>query len=236
MARLLDYPEGLGFTDLQFLSGPRAINASATESIAGFIQTTASPFGAWSFQVTFPPLQGVIARRHRGWIVGLQGGANATRFPFPDGDRMTPAEAGITGSVESQPWGNGESWSNGKGWRATYPLVALAAPAAMGDSVIELANTFWGWQLDVGSQIGLSPLYFGMHTVTEAIGDGRYRVWPPLRKAFDTDSYATLAPTLAVRLTGLDAANIQRDAQAAQNMTATFVEVFDYDVRDYFTE
>lgn len=236
MARLLDMPAGLGMTDLQFLSGPRVINATTTETLSAFVQTTASPFDALSFQVSFQPMQGALARRHRGWIRALHGGANATRFRLPDPDRMKPAEAGIAGEFGGRPWTNGKPWSNGQSWRASYPVVAVASSAVVGGSVVSLADSFWGHSLDIGDRFGFLPFHLGFYEVTEVIQPGKYRIWPPLRAAIDTDGYATLDPVLAVRLVGLDAASLQRDAQAAQNMTASFVEVFDYDVRTYFAD
>ncbi|MBN9069159.1 MAG: hypothetical protein J0H60_22625 [Rhizobiales bacterium] len=240
MARLLDWPRGLGVSDFQWLSGPRAINATTTETVQGVTQTVASPFGAWSFQVTFPPLWGARSRRHRGWIGALQGGANATRFPFIDGDRMLPAEAGVNIPRNDQEslasWENGRRWSNGRLWKGQYPLVPVTAAADLGGSQISLADAFWGRRLDIGDFVGFLPFHFGLYQITEVIVPGTYRIWPTLRAALTTDSFATLKPVMAVRLMGEGAAQVQRDVQAAQNMTASFIEIMDYDVRDYFAE
>lgn len=240
MARLLDWPLGLGISDFQWLSGPRAINATTTETIQGVTQTVASPFGAWSFQVTFPPLWGAKSRRHRGWIGALQGGANATRFTLIDGDRMRPAEAGVQISKSARasfvPWGNGARWSNGAQWSGSYPMVPVVAAAALGASQISLMDSLWGHKLDIGDFVGFMPFHFGLYQITEVIDLGMYRIWPTLRAPLTVDSFATLKPVMAVRLMGEGAAQVQRDAQAAQNQTASFIEVLDYDVRDYFAD
>jgi hypothetical protein len=240
MARLLDWPSGLGISSFQWLSGPRAINATSTETIKGITQTVASPFGAWSFQVTFPPLMRARSRRHRGWIGALQGGANATRFTFIDGDRIRPFETGVNiprdQRASKQDWSNAKRWSNGTQWKGDYALVSVAAAAAIGDSQVILAPDFWGHKLDLGDFIGFTPFHFGLYQISEVLDAGVYRIWPTLRAALTTSSFSTLKPVMAVRLMGEGAAQVQRDAQAAQNQTASFIEVFDYDVRDYFAD
>lgn len=72
--------------------------------------------------------------------------------------------------------------------------------------------------------------------VTEVIGLGTYRIWPPLRKALTTDDFATLKPVLAMRLESEEAATAARDASFISKATMTLVEVLDYDVRDYFVD
>lgn len=234
MARLLSYPVGLGITDLKMLSGPQAVGSGMSQSLSGSEQTFGSPFGAVKFSLTFQPMQGRLERHHRGWITALNGGANATRYTFIDGARRSPDEAAISGPFEGQAWSNGLPWSNGKNWGASYPSVAVAGLVALGGTVVPLSPEFWGHDLDIGDYVGFFPLYFGMHIVTEVLAPGRYRVWPPLRKALTTSDFCTLTPTLAVKLTGGDVATLGRDASAASGLTAEFTEVFDYDVKSYF--
>lgn len=234
MARLLSWPAGLGITNLEVLRGPQAVGSGKSQSLNGTEQTFGSPFGAIQLRVTFQPMQGRLERHHRGWITALHAGANATRFTFIDGARRGPDEAAISGPFEGQAWSNGMAWSNGRNWGASYPPVPVDAPTALGGTVITLSPDFWGHDLDIGDYVGFFPLYFGMHTVTEVLAPGRYRVWPPLRKALTTTDLCTLTPTLAVKLTGGEAATLGRDASAASGLTAEFTEVFDYDVRTYF--
>ena len=88
--------------------------------------------------------------------------------------------------------------------------------------------------LQVGDYLGFFPFHFGMYVVTEVIEPGTYRIWPPLRKALTTDDFATLDPTLAMRLESEDAATADRSLQVAEGASVTMVEVEDYNVREYF--
>lgn len=236
MARLLSWPIDLRIVRVERLKGPRSINSGSTEALDGGEQSFSSPFGALSLQITFQPLQGQIARRHRGWITALHGGANATRFTYVDADRMSPEEAGIVGDHGPQRWSNGQPWSNGQWWSPSYPTVNVAAATLLGGTTVTLDSAFWGHTLDMGDLIGFAPFHFGMYEVTEVLAPGQYRIWPPLRKAVSATDFCTLSPTLALRLVGIDGASVSREQPAAQGLTATFIETFDYDVRQYFTE
>jgi hypothetical protein len=240
MARLLSPPVGLFTTSIEPLSGPRAIGSSKSESIGNFTQTVASPTGAWRYQFSFPAMREGLFRRYRGWITALHGGANATRWHFFDPDMMTFKEAGVSASdfeiATGQPWSNNKPWANRENWAASRPNVAVAADADLDETVISLVDVWWGHRLDIGDEIGFFPFYFGKHMVTEVFEPGRYRVWPPLRKNISTGDFATLSATLAMRLESEDAANAGRGLSVADGLTVTMVEVFDYDVRDYFTE
>lgn len=240
MARLLNWPTGLGIRAWQPLSGPRAVGAGSSTSIGAFTQTVASVFGGWAYAFTFPVCKDQAARRLRGWVTGLHGGANATRVPFYDADGLTFAEAGVSYSDSlirfGNSWANGESWANGAGWAASLPVVAVSLAADKGATVISLADAFWGHALGDGDFLGFSPLHFGKYTVTEVIAPGVYRIWPPLRKAITPSDRATLNPVLAMRMTGEDAANLSRGLAHMDETTVTLFEVFDDDVRDYFAE
>ncbi|WP_379069380.1 hypothetical protein ACHMW4_03910 [Mesorhizobium sp. UC22_110] len=236
MARLLSWPVDLRVIRVERLKGPRSINSGITESLAGGEQTYSSPFGSISLQITFQPMQDRLARQHRGWISALHGGANATRFNYVDADRMEPVEAGIVGEYEPQRWSNGQPWSNGQWWKPSYPVVPVVSGAARGGTIVSLDNVFWGHALGMGDLVGFFPFHFGMYEITEVFEQGRYRIWPPLRKTISVDEFCTLSPTLALRLVGMDGATVYREQPAAQGLTATFIEAFDYDVREYFAD
>lgn len=238
MARLIDWPNGLPRNAWEPLSGPRTVGAGATESIGGYTQTVSSPFGLWRLRFQFANMRGQIARRYRGWVTALHGGANATRVPFCDWDGLSFPQMGVTTThqqwKQGQPWGNGEPWDNGQNWGSTPPQVAVVQPSSLGDTEIHLADAFWGHGLGMGDLIGFFPLHFGMYEITEVIAPGHYRIWPQLRKALTTDDKATLRPTLAMRLESEEAATAARDAFAIVNASVVLVEVFDYHVREYF--
>lgn len=240
MARLLSMPVGLYPSAAEPLSGPRAVGSAASTTIAGFVQTVASPFGGWRWQFSFPPSRDAKFRRYRGWITGLHAGANATRVPFGDPDMMSLLEAGVTAAPLQErfgmPWANDMPWANGANWSLTAPNVPVAAPAAFDASIVELADVAWGHRLGLGDYIGFFPFYFGMHTVTEVLDEGRYRIWPPLRKAMAVNDFATLYPTLAMKLESEGAASAARGLANAEPASVILAEVFDYDVRDYFTD
>src|SRR5690606_8356796 len=118
MARLIDWPNGLPWNAWEPLSGPRTVGAGATESIGGYTRTVSSPFGLWRLRFQFANMRGQIARRYRGWVTALHGGANATRVPFCDWDGLSFPQMGVTTThqqwKQGQPWGNGEPWDNGQ--------------------------------------------------------------------------------------------------------------------------
>lgn len=237
--RLISPPVGLGLTSIEPLSGPRAVSAGATQSIGNFVQTFGSPFGLWRFRFSFPAMHKSLFRRYRGWITALHGGANATRWSFFDPDMISFQEAGVEASnfeiATGKPWSNGQPWSNGENWKTSRPNVAIASAAARDATVVSLAFQWWGHRLGVGDYLGFFPFHFGMYEITEVVAPGQYRIWPPLRKAIGTSDFATLSPVLALRLESEDAATAGRGLVVADDLTATFVETFDYDVRQWFT-
>lgn len=239
MPRLVEMPLGLRVTMRAPLTGPRSAGGGATESLTGFAQTVASPFGLWRWQFSFTAMHKAEARRYRGFITSLHGGANATRVTFRDPDAMSFAEAGLTVTADQarngMTWSNGMPWSNGAGFRVTYPHVALAATAAQGDDTVELADEFWRDAIGVGDQIGFVPLYLGMHVVTEVIGGGAFRVWPPLRAGLTPANKATLEPVMVMRLESEASAGIARGISAMEAPTITLTEIEDADVRLFYT-
>lgn len=237
MARLIHWPRGLRANFREPLSGPRTVNSGVTTSVGNFVQTTGSPFGLWRWRFSFPPIRGQLFRRYRGWVTALHGGANATRVSFCDWDGLTARQSGINADrFGDVPWGNGQPWSNGENWQVTPPVVPVVSAAAKDDTIVSLGSAFWGHSLDIGDLLGFYPFNFGLYMVTEVIEPGTYRVWPPLRKEITPDDFATLRPTLAMRLESEDAANAPRGAAFADGLSVTLVEVLDYDVRDYFAD
>lgn len=239
MPRLIQFPAGLRVTARAPLTGPRSVSSSSSESFTGFTQTIASPYGAWRWQFTFAPMHKDEARRYRGFITALHGGANATRVTFRDPDVMSHAQAGLSVS-QSQihrgiPWSNSMPWSNGRNWAIGYPHVGVTAAASKGTDTVTLANQFWRASLGVGDQIGFGPFYFGLHVVTEVKGGGAFRIWPPLRKDIASGSYATLTPVMVMRLESESSAPIGRGISTMEAPTITLAEVLDEDVRAFYT-
>lgn len=239
--RLVSWPVGLRTVSREPLSGPRSVGPSSQQSVSGFVQTAAAPFGLWRYQFSFEPLKGKGFRSYRGWITSLHGGANATRVPFCDWDGLTYVQAGAHYTTQQiaagLPWSNERTWAGGETWAASRPHVQIAQSNYVGDTQIRLVDQYYGHSLDVGDQIGVFPLHFGKYMITEKLDvDGRYRIWPPLRKDVDTNHYATLTPVLAMRLESENAATAARGPARADNLVATFVEVPDYDVRAFFTD
>ena len=115
MARLLPFPEGNGVVSMTPVSGPNARNSGANTASDGSEQVFDHIGDVVALRLDFNAKIGTSARRERGWLTGLLGGANATRFQFIDADRMTLAEAGVSASG-AVTWSNGQSWSSGQGW------------------------------------------------------------------------------------------------------------------------
>lgn len=240
MARLVSWPVGLPSNGKEPLSGPRTVGGASTTSVNNFQQTVASPFGVWRWRFSFPAMRGDAFRRYRGWVTSLHGGANATRVKWCEWDQMSFAARGILTDHQEwrreKPWSNGMPWSNGENWQSSNPIVPVAASAALGGTIINLGGTFWGNNLDFGDMLGFMPFHLGWYMVTERIEAGRYRIWPPLRKAIAASDFATLNPVLAMRLESEEGASASRGAAFSENASVTLVEVQDSDVRDYFPD
>lgn len=239
MARLVPYPIGLRPNRMRKLSGPKTRNAGQSVGLTGYEQTVASPFGARRIELSFPPLRGQMARRARGWITAMHGGANATRIRMCDWDGMTLAQRGITATsaqyAAGSPWSNGLPWSNGENWHNGNPSIAVTAAAAEDDTIVSLSSDFWGANLGVGDWIGFFPFHLAAYEVTEVLPSNQFRLDLPLRAALTTSSYAYLNPVLAMRMESENSADAERDASHLVGLTVTLVEVFDFDVREYFT-
>lgn len=235
--RLLNWPIGLPITSMEPMTGPRSIGAASSESISGYVQTSASAFGVQEWSFTLAPFRDNMARAYRGLITGLHGGSNAVRVPFIDPDRLSYLQAGLAGFTSRQgafvPHSNGKSHSNSKLTRASYPVVPASSVAARQATIVNLQDIYWGEKLDVGSRIGFQPFHFGVYEITEVISAGKYRIWPPLRKAIDLDTYATLEPVMAMRLKGQSGANLPRGLTVMEGLQLTMVEVPDDVLRKY---
>jgi hypothetical protein len=240
MARLLSWPVGLRWNRWKWLSGPESVGASNSTTIGDFTQTVATPFGARHVQLSFPPMRGQAARRARGLVTALHKGANAVRVSMCDWDGMTLVEAGVNATKlqtqQGMPWNTGVPWDNGENWKITKPNVPVADAAAFNSTIIHLPDYFWGRRLGMGDWLGFFPFHFGLYEVTEVLGDGRYRIWPPLRKAVPAGDFATLYPVMAMRLKADNLPDADRGAVFLEGLTISLFEVFDYDARDYFND
>ena len=232
MARLLTQPN-VGITEQEAESGPETVGATSSSSIANFTQTVSSPYGAWMWKFTFVAHRGEAARELRGWAVALHGGANATRWNFVDPDRATASELGLSGTPS---FSNGMKFSNGRGFSQAPNAIPLASASAKDATTVTLSDYLFGHDLPFGSYISFFPSHFGLYVVTQELGNGQYRIWPPLRKAVAAGDYVTLFPTLAMRPKSKDAIKITRELNVVTGATAEMVEVFDYDIRSYFTD
>lgn len=239
MPRLIQMPHGLRYTSRVPLTGPRAAGSAATESLTGFTQTVSSPFGLWRWQFSFTAMNKIEARRYRGFVTALHGGANATRVTFRDPDIMTHAEAGLSATADQIrrgiPFSTGVGLSTGVNLRCSFPRVAVAFASARYVDTVTLADEFWRDALNIGDQIGFGPAYFGLHVITEVIGAGEFRIWPPLRKSLTATSYATLSPVMVMRLESEGAAQMARGISVMEAPTITLTEVEDADVRAFYT-
>lgn len=240
MARLLDYPIGLRPNRMRKLAGPKTRGAGQSVGVTGWEQTVASPFGARRLEFSFPNIRGKLARRTRGWISAMHGGANATRIRLCDWDGLSLADRGIDATLAEykagSTWSNGLPWSNGQNWSNSEEPIAVTAAAAQDDTIVNLDVSGWGANLGVGDWIGFFPFHFGAYEITQVVDDGQFRLDMPLRAALTTSSYAYLNPTLVMRLESESAASGERDAFSLTGLSLVMVEVFDYDVRDYFTD
>lgn len=242
MARLLTWNDGLGLTALEIVNGPNVRSSGANSAQDGSEQVFEGIGDVWTFRLGLPPTQGRKARRARGMIDALAGGANGIRFTVVDQEMMSPHEAGISvpeavnwHGLAGQAWSNGLPWSNGLSWTTTAPTVRVAADAAANDGVIHLEDEHWGPALGIGDQIGFFPFHFGMYRVTEVLEPGVYRVKYRLRKALQAGDYATLYPVIVLRPTSKDTANAPGQVPAYTDTGSLMLtEVIDPYVRQYF--
>ncbi|WP_306049173.1 hypothetical protein [Oceaniradius stylonematis] len=238
MARLLDWPLGLGISRVEPIAGPLAIGAQSADraTLGGFVQTITSPFGFWTFQASLHPVQARLERRMEGWLTAMHGGANATRLTWSHTGQNVPFDDAGYPALSAQTWSNGQRFGEGTLWRPSLPVID--APAlAENATLLTLPASEWGQRLGMGDYFGFGPLHFGVYKITETFAGGKYRFWPPLRKAVTTGDFVTLEPVLAVRLVGMTGlsgrAKVPGYREGAQ---LTLIEVPDYHVRLYFTE
>lgn len=219
MARLLDWQARVA--KLTPVSGPASAGSGSNTLANGSEQTFAGFNSAWVFDMAFPPSQGQQARREYGWMIALHNGANAARYQYVDGERMTPVEAGLPASAT---WDC--TWDCT--WETGYETVTLSAAVAKDATQVTLADELWGHSLNYGDVIGFGTAYFGAHVVTEVISAGTYRVWPPIRKALTTSEHrANLEPTLALRFKPNSVNYGDFMPAYATGRGGQFIEVFD---------
>jgi hypothetical protein len=244
MARLIDWIDGLAVIARTPLTGPRTVGAAASESTQGYVQTTASAFGLWRWQLSFRGMWGPLFRRYRGIAVALHGGANAVRVPFCDPD-LSWAAANVDATPKQRfagvPWQSGGALKPFEDTRANWtigrPWETVAA-AAKGADTVTLGGAAWGHTLAGGEWLGFAPFHFGLYVVTEIfpLTPGKIRVWPPLRTAIAATDWATLSPVMAMRLENEAGATAARGLALAADATMTLVEIEDGDIRRYFTD
>lgn len=239
MPRLVPWPVGVIPKKASPVSGPRSVKASSTTSITGFVQTVSSPFGLWRWQFVFDRMMKQKARRYRGLLTSLHGGANAVRVSWVDGAPLLLPEWG-TSITQSQAnvgmlWSNGKPWSNGMNWKISPPGVPISAATSRYDDIVALSNVFWRTNLGVGDVIGFTPFHFGWYEITEVISGGKFRVWPPLRKDISTANSATLNPVMVMRMEGEPSGTFDMEVGSTSESTLTMIEVEDSDARTFYT-
>jgi hypothetical protein len=241
MARLLTFPNNPGVVSITPISGPAARSSGSTTAQDGSEQTFDGYGDVVALELKFNAKMDVSARRERGLFAAFQGGANAARLRFYDPDIMRPYEAGMAvphnlrfRDLAQVNWSNGQPWSNGQGWMPSAPIVPVAAASSYDSGIVTLDDVFWGHGLGLGDYIGFFPFHFGIYAVTEVISEGQYRVWPRLRAALTTSSYATLFPTIVMRPISRDSIRQSRGLSTTDGSSISLVEVIDPYVRKYF--
>jgi hypothetical protein len=162
MARLLSYPANTGIVSITPVSGPNARNSGSNTASDGSEQVFDTIGDVVALQLAFRPQQYAGARRERGWMTGLLGGKNATRFQFVDSDKMTLAEAGQT--VTGINWAGGVNWATGS-WNVGFPIVPVSASSALDAGIIELSPVYWASCRFISACIRLPKSYRPGNTV-----------------------------------------------------------------------
>ncbi|MFP1634079.1 hypothetical protein ACLB6G_20305 [Zhengella sp. ZM62] len=231
MARLLSWQARVA--QMALANGPASAGSGSNTLANGSEQTFAGFNTALAFEMTLPPSQGQRSRSEYGWLLALFNGANATRYEYLDGQRMTAAEANVPAT---SAWSGGGAWAGGA-WAVGYGTVALSANLAKGATTVTLENSLWGHRLNYGDAIGFGPSYWGCHFVTGVYGSGEYRVWPPIRAALTAGTHrANLQPRLALRAVPGSVSYGQFNPAYADGRSARLTEVFHEYVETYFQD
>lgn len=233
--RLLNQPVCLEVVGFQPLNGPATLG-SVGGSLSSYAQTVVSYGFAWEFEITVNATHRRMAREVRGWLTANHSGANATRFKLVDGDWPQPEELGLAADVlTAKPFAEGQVLTEGKAISGGYGLCKMKQAAALGATIVQMEEELWYDKLTIGTWIGFHPFHLAGYQITEVRGNGEYRIYPPLRKAVAADDYATLTPVFALRQMG-EGAYPFRNQSFQDQVKLRFLEVFDYDVRDYFVD
>jgi hypothetical protein len=237
--KILRWPRGLRWQTMTPTTGP--VVRGFSQGTTGKVQSVESPYGLVGFDLTFPAMRGVMARRFRGLVTALHGGANAVRFRVCDPDGPGFAEMNIELSAQERsnglPWGNDKTWSNGRYWKPALPKVPVTAVSAKGSTLVSLEVSRWGGRLEPGTMFGFVG-HYGVYTAKEVqvVGyDATVRVWPPLRKALTTDDRATLRPVIAMRLASPDGGQFSRGGDLMGGASLSLIEMPD-EVVDLYAE
>jgi hypothetical protein len=236
--RIVDWPEPILLTRVDWLSGPMARNSGSQTAPNGAEATFTGVGEALAFRYQMALNMGTGERRERGYLLSLANGANWSRVRLILGDEFSNEELGVQ-SQSSSMWSNGQPWANGQPWPGQKPPVEIAATVGFHGTIVKLKDQFWGHKLGIGDPIGFFPFYLGAHFVTEVIEPGEYRVWPRLRKQIpynadpSLNSYATLDPILMMK-TRPGGTSMSRGPVHSENVAVEMFEVHDYYAREAF--
>ena len=232
MGRLLTWPDKVGVTSVEFTDGPMTRTSGRSTALDGTEQTFEGVGGVVAFSVELAATRGQEARYERGLLLALRTGANAARMRLIDGDRRTRTEAKVS-ARDRVTWAKGVRWHGGVRWRTGYPEGVVNGQHSKGQGLVNLRNDAWGRDLTLGEAIGFSPLHFGAYFVTEVMGGGWVRVWPPLRKGLKGGDRVTLEPVLVMRATP-GAFAFARGPVTTNAARVELVEMLDEHVRTFF--
>ncbi|WP_319532863.1 hypothetical protein [uncultured Cohaesibacter sp.] len=202
---MVDAPVGLGISRFERVGGDTLIGQ--TSSLESSVQNSVDPFSNWVFKIDFKRMQGGEVRAFEEWRDALAAGANCTRLQFFDPHEPSNAELGLEAGNYTQ-WTSGLPWTHGKGWRRGRPLCSVVKAADYDGSVVTLDISNWT-NKDTG-RVHL-PAWFGIighfavYKVTgrDIAGNiARLHIRPPLREKITPFNFATMRPTICVKLIG----------------------------------
>lgn len=227
--RMIDWPQRVG--DMSLIGGPTSTASGANVLADGSEQTFANADYILSFEVSIPASQGTTSRREFGWLLSSQGGSNAFRYLYHDGNKPRASEYGL---MPLTGFSSGAGWSLERTDEQSFGVIKLADSASEGDTIIRLQDDLWGHKIDVGDAIGFTSI-FCIHWVTRVVARGLYQITPPLRTNLNIDrNFAHLQPRLAVRHTQAAMGYGTFNPAYASDRSAQFIEVTHGDAITYF--